>query len=66
MAELELAVLSRQCLARRIPDRATLEREVQAWSRARNDAGVTVHWRFTIDEARARLDNIYPVPVHDN
>jgi DDE superfamily endonuclease len=66
MAELELAVLSRQCLARRIPDRAALEREVQAWSAQRNQAGVTLRWSFTIDDARARLENVYPVPVHDN
>jgi hypothetical protein len=66
MAELELAVLSRQCLARRIPDHPTLEREVRAWSTARNQTGVTLRWSFTIDDARERLDAVYPVPMHDN
>src|SRR3712207_8933905 len=46
VAELELSVLARQCLDRRIPDREPLEREVAAWRDGRNAAGGTVDWRF--------------------
>ena len=47
MAEIELGVLSRQCLNRRVPDKATLEREVKAWQNDRNEKVVKVNWRFT-------------------
>lgn len=63
IAELELRVLSSQCLARRIPDRATLAREVAAWVAARNAAGVRVHWRFGVDDARRAMPHVYPEPV---
>jgi len=62
LAELEWSVLARQCLARRIPDQATLEREVAAWVAARNAAGGTVTWRFTKEDARQRLHWLYPHP----
>jgi hypothetical protein len=60
MAELELAMLAGQCLARRLADRATLEREVAAWQAARNRAGRGVNWRFTTEDARIRLKHLYP------
>jgi hypothetical protein len=47
MAEIELSVLSQQCLDRRLADQATLEREVAAWQAARNACGRGVDWRFT-------------------
>lgn len=62
IAELELAVLARQCLARRIPDRATLVDELTAWARERNAVAVATTWRFAIPEARARLPHLYPIP----
>lgn len=65
MAELELAVLQTQCLARRIPDTATLIREVAAWGAARNAVAAPARWTFTIDEARQRLTHLYPIPVCD-
>lgn len=65
MAELELAVLSRQCLDRRIPDRVTLEAEVAAWVVARNAVRLPAHWTFRVDDARTRLTHLYPVPVCD-
>jgi DDE superfamily endonuclease len=65
MAELELSVLARQCLARRIPDQATLETEVAAWVAARNAEAVTVSWHFTKEEARQRLHWLYPHPASD-
>jgi hypothetical protein len=60
MAELELAVLAGQCLARRLPDRATLEREVATWQAARNRAGRGVNWRFTTEDARIKLKHLNP------
>jgi transposase len=47
MAELELSVLSRQCLDRRIPDEETLKRELNAYEVKRNAAKATIDWRFT-------------------
>lgn len=60
MAESELAVLSGQCLARRIPDRATIEGEVTAWLRRRNANHAKADWRFTTDDARIKLKSLYP------
>lgn len=60
MAEIELSVLSRQCLDRRVPDRTTLEREVSAWEERRNQAGGPINWRFTTDDARIKLKRLYP------
>jgi hypothetical protein len=60
IAELELSVLARQCLDRRIPDRDTLEREVAAWETERNGLGSKVDWRFTSDDARIKLKRLYP------
>ena len=60
MAEIELSVLAEQCLDRRLADRATLEREVAAWQKARNTAGRRVDWRFTTTDARIRLKHLYP------
>lgn len=60
MAEIELSVLHRQCLKRRIPDQATLKTEISAWQERRNGAGATVDWRFTTDDARVKLHRLYP------
>jgi transposase len=60
MAEIELSVLSRQCLDRRIPDPATLTTELNAWQATRNAARSTVDWRFTTADARIKLKRLYP------
>lgn len=60
MAEIELSVLQRQCLDRRIPDQETLKREVAAWERERNQHAVKANWRFTTEEARIKLTKLYP------
>jgi hypothetical protein len=60
MAEIELSVLSEQCLDRRLADRATLEREAAAWQAARNACGRGVDWRFTTEDARIKLKHLYP------
>ena len=60
MAEIELSALERQCLDRRLGDRATVEREVAAWVAARNGAATTIDWRFTTEDARIKLKRLYP------
>jgi hypothetical protein len=60
VAEMELSVLARQCLDRRIPDQATLVREVAAWEQHRNATVVKVHWQFTTADARIKLARLYP------
>ncbi len=62
MAELELSVLARQCLDRRIPDEVTLEAEVAAWVQQRNTERLTTTWHFTKEAARTRLPWLYPCP----
>jgi hypothetical protein len=60
MAEVELAVVSTQCLNRRLPDPAALGRALGAWATRRNTAKATVHWRFTTSKARRKLKPLYP------
>ena len=60
MAEIELSVLGRQCLNRRLPDVALLTHEIAAWEQARNAAEKTVHWHFTTANARIKLKKLYP------
>ena len=60
MVEIELSVLVRQCLKRRLADIETLRREVEAWQAERNRLGASVEWRFTTAGARAKLGKLYP------
>lgn len=60
MAEIELSVLQRQCLDRRIPDREQLEQEIAAWEQQRNDQKATIDWRFSLDDARKKMKRLYP------
>jgi DDE superfamily endonuclease len=60
MAEIELSVLSRQCLDRRIPDKENLKSEIAAWEDRRNRSGNTIEWRFTTQDARIKLKHLYP------
>jgi len=61
MAELELSVLARQCLSRRIPDAQTLADQVQAWQEARNLARVKIEWCFKVADARIKMAKLYPM-----
>jgi hypothetical protein len=61
MAEIELSVLSRQCLQRRIADAGTLASEVAAWEKQRNAVRVTIDWHFTTADARTKLRRLYPL-----
>ena len=60
MAEIELSVLTGQCLDRRIASRDELQREVAAWEADRNERQVGVNWRFTTADARIKLPQLYP------
>ncbi len=63
MAEIELGVLIRQRLSRRIANKDILEREVSAWQKDRNAKIVKVHWQFTTSDARIKLKHLYPQPL---
>ena len=60
MAEIELNVLTKQCLDRRIPDQPTLIEEVSVWETSRNDSACKVDWHFTTKNARTKLKRLYP------
>ena len=59
-AEIELSVLSRQCLERPIEDKQILTEEVAAWEKRRNENSAPVDWRFTTEDARIKLKSLYP------
>jgi len=61
IAEIELRVITGQCLNRRIPDKRMLEREVAQWQKQRNLLKAKVDWRFTADNARIKLKRLYPI-----
>ena len=60
MAEIELNVLMRQCLSRRIDDIGNVQSEVAAWQHHRNNRDATVNWQFTTEKARIKLRRLYP------
>ena len=64
IAEIEIGVMARQCLGRRIPDQSALRREVGAWQQQRNRDGIRVDWRFTTADARIKLKSLYPSILH--
>jgi transposase len=61
MAEIEIGVLSRQCLSGYIPTKKQMVSEVTAWEKSRNQAGAKVDWQFTTSDARVKLKKLYPV-----
>jgi hypothetical protein len=60
MAEIELSVFGRQCLAQRIPDKGMLTAEAEAWEERRNRHSIRIDWRFTTADARIKLKRLYP------
>jgi transposase len=61
MAEIELSVLSRQCLDRRVPDFESLQGEVASWQERRDEkGGKKIDWRFSAEDARIKLKRLYP------
>ena len=60
MAEIELNVLTGQCLNRRIDDIAFVRKEVLAWQKSRNNKNAKVNWQFTTKDSRIKLSRLYP------
>lgn len=58
--EIELSVLSRQCLERRIADRQLLKSQIAAWEQQRNHERASVNWRFKTTDARQKMERLYP------
>ena len=63
MVEIEIGVLKRQCLDRRIDDREELEREIAAWERQLNRAGAHLKQMLTTEKARTKMGRAYPRPA---
>ncbi len=62
MVEIEIGVLKKQCLERRIEKKESLIVEISAWENARNKSGARVKWMFTVEKARSKMGQAYPVP----
>jgi transposase len=63
MVEIEIGVMVRQCLDRRIPDMPTLIAEVAKWEQRRNRERARIEWLFTVERAREKLGRAYPTPT---
>jgi len=63
MVEIEIGVMVKQCLDRRIADKATLISEIAAWERRRNATKARINWMFTVDRARQKMGRVYPQPA---
>jgi transposase len=63
MAEIEIGVMRKQCLDRRIETRALLETEIAAWERRRTKSGASIRWMFSTDQARIKMAKSYPLPA---
>ena len=62
IVEIEIGIMRRQCLDRRIASRDLLETQVRAWERRRTESGARIRWMFSIDQARAKMATSYPTP----
>ena len=60
MAEIEFSVLARRVLRRRIADEEALSVEIAAVEAERNQAGATINWRFSTEDARIKMHHLYP------
>ena len=63
MVEIEIGVMNRQCLDRRIPNMESLNNELKAWETQRNKESATINWMFDVDKARSKLTRAYPETV---
>ena len=61
MAEVEISVLTRQCLDQRLASRSIVETQTQAWKSRRNDRKATIDWQFSVPNARDKLRRLYPI-----
>ncbi len=62
VVEIEIGVMKKQCLDRRIGDRDVLRHELAVWEQARNNEGARIQWLFTVEKARQKMGRAYPVP----
>ena len=62
MTEIEIGVMRRQCLDRRIDNRDLLETEVRAWQRQRTESSAQIRWMVSSDQARVKMAKSYPTP----
>jgi len=60
MAEIEIGVMTRQCIDRRIGSQEALRSEIDRWQKKRNEEKIQVNWRFTTEDARVKLKSLYP------
>ncbi len=60
MAEIEIGIMNRQCLNRRIDDIDVMAREIAAWESQRNESEAKIHWTFTVETARRKMNKTYP------
>jgi len=60
MAEIELSIVSRQCLRQRIANQTQLHQETNAWTAKRNGQKAMIHWCFDVHQARTKLVRLYP------
>jgi len=60
MAEIEIGVMTRQCIDRRIESQEALRSEIDAWQKQRNKKNIQINWRFTTEDARVKLKSLYP------
>ncbi len=60
MTEIELSILEKQCLNRRIPDRPTFKTEVKVWEKKRNAVVLPMNWWFIIEDTRIKLKKLHP------
>lgn len=65
MVEIEIGVMVKECLDRRIPDKATLTSEIAHWQQRRNASGARIQWPFDVERARAKLGRAYPAILPD-
>lgn len=63
MAEIEIGIMSRQCLMGYLSDKDSVMAQLNAWVNERNSRGVSVNWQFTTSNARTKLKSLYPVIV---
>lgn len=63
MAEMELSILSRQCINRRFDSASEMDQQISAWQTERNEKQLGANWRFTTSDARIKLKSLYPVPA---
>jgi len=66
MAEMTLSIRARQCVSRRRASKEEAKKQIMTWQQERNQAHMTMNWRFTAEDARIKLKRFYPVIEQEN